>query len=162
MLKSLKVANYKNIGSSFIGFDNIEKFNILIGRNNIGKSTLLSILNHIGSISVSEPYEKKISMDIEFSIFLDNVPKNIFSTNISDGEVGNYFEYGETLLGKKLTFEFSRIDNDYHIKSIDSSIYQPYGENKLGATADNLLSQLGHASLSQFISQYKIIKLDAE
>lgn len=162
MLKSLKVANYKNIGSSFIGFDNIEKFNILIGRNNIGKSTLLSILNHIGSISVSEPYEKKISMDIEFSIFLDNVPKNIFSTNISDGEVGNYFEYGETLLGKKLTFEFSRIDNDYHIKSIDSSIYQPYGENKLGATADNLLSQLGHASLSQFISQYKIIKLDAD
>lgn len=59
MLKSLKVANYKNIGDSFIGFDRIEKFNILIGRNNIGKSTLLSILNQIGRISVSEPYEKK-------------------------------------------------------------------------------------------------------
>ena len=56
----------------------IEKFNILIGRNNIGKSTLLSILNQIGHISVSEPYEKKITMDVEFSIFLDNVPKNIF------------------------------------------------------------------------------------
>lgn len=101
MLKSLKVANYKNIGDSFIGFDRIEKFNILIGRNNIGKSTLLSILNQIGRISVSEPYEKKITMDIEFSIFLDNVPKNIFSTNTSDGEVGNYYEYGETLLKKK-------------------------------------------------------------
>lgn len=162
MLKSLKVANYKNIGDSFIGFDRIEKFNILIGRNNIGKSTLLSILNQIGHISVSEPYEKKITMDVEFSIFLDNVPKNIFSTNISDGEVGNYYEYGETLLEKKITFEFSRMDNDYHIKSIDSHKYKPYGENELRATAHNLLSQLGHVSLHQFINQYKIIKLDAD
>lgn len=162
MLKSLKVANYKNIGSSFIGFDNIEKFNILIGRNNIGKSTLLSILNHIGSISVSEPYEKKITMDIEFSICLDSVPEYIFPSNTSNGDVGNFFEYGETLVGKKLIYEFSRIDNDYHIKYIDSFLYQPYGEAKLNATADHLLSSLGKFSLSQFISKYKIIKLDAD
>lgn len=162
MLKSLKVANYKNIGSSFIGFDRIEKFNILIGRNNIGKSTLLSILNQIGSISVSEPYEKKITMDIEFSIFLDSVPEYIFSSNTSNGDVGNFFEYGETLVGKKLIYEFSRIDNDFHIKYIDSFLYQPYGETKLNATADHLLSSLGKFSLSQFVSQYKIIKLDAD
>lgn len=162
MLKSLKVANYKNIGSSFIGFDRIEKFNILIGRNNIGKSTLLSILNQIGSISVSEPYEKKITMDIEFSIFLDSVPEYIFPSNTSNGDVGNFFEYGETLVGKKLIYEFSRIDNDFHIKYIDSFLYQPYGETKLNATADHLLSSLGKFSLSQFVSQYKIIKLDAD
>lgn len=162
MLKSLKVANYKNIGSSFIGFDRIEKFNILIGRNNIGKSTLLSILNQIGSISVSEPYEKKITMDIEFSIFLDSVPEYIFPSNTSNGDVGNFFEYGETLVGKKLIYEFNRIDNDFHIKYIDSFLYQPYGETKLNATADHLLSSLGKFSLSQFVSQYKIIKLDAD
>lgn len=162
MLKSLKVANYKNIGSSFIGFDRIEKFNILIGRNNIGKSTLLSILNQIGSISVSEPYEKKITMDIEFSIFLDSVPEYIFPSNTSNGDVGNFFEYGETLVGKKLIYEYSRIDNDFHIKYIDSFLYQPYGETKLNATADHLLSSLGKFSLSQFVSQYKIIKLDAD
>lgn len=162
MLKSLKVANYKNIGDSFVGFDNIEKFNILIGRNNIGKSTLISILNKLNNISIAEPYEKKITMDIEFSIFLDNVPENVFPTSTSNSQIGNYFEYGETLLGKKLTFEFSRIDNEYHIKSIDSHMYQPYGENELRATADELLSQLGHVSLSQFINQYKIIKLDAD
>ena len=47
MIKSLKVANYKNIRHSFVGFDNIEDFNILIGRNNIGKSILLSVLHKL-------------------------------------------------------------------------------------------------------------------
>ena len=162
MLKSLKVANYKNIGNAFIGFDRIEKFNILIGRNNIGKSTLLSILNQIGRISVYEPYENKITMDIEFSIYLDNVPEHIFPSNTSNGDVGNFFEYGETLVGKKLTYGFSRLDNDFHIKYIDSTTYQPYGETKLNATEDHLLSDLGKFSLSQFIDKYKIIKLDAD
>ena len=126
MLKSLKVANYKNIGDSFIGFDNLEKFNILIGRNNIGKSTLLSILNQLNHITNAEPYEKKITVDLEFSIIIDSVPQNIFPRNTSNSEVGNYFEYGETLVGKTITYEFSRLDNDFHIKSIDSFVYQPY------------------------------------
>lgn len=162
MLKSLKVANYKNIGDSFIGFDNLEKFNILIGRNNIGKSTLLSILNQLNHITKAEPYEKKITVDLEFSIIIDTVPQNIFPRNTSNSEVGNYFEYGQTLVGKTITYEFSRLDNDFHIKSIDSCIYQPYGEAALKATADNLLRDLGHVSLSQFVSNYKIIKLDAD
>lgn len=162
MLKSLKVANYKNIGDSFIGFDNLEKFNILIGRNNIGKSTLLSILNQLNHITNAEPYEKKITVDLEFSIIIDTVPQNIFPRNTSNSEVGNCFEYGQTLVGKTITYEFSRLDNDFHIKSIDSFVYQPYGEAALKATADNLLSDLGHASLSQFVSNYKIIKLDAD
>lgn len=162
MLKSLKVANYKNIGDSFIGFDNLEKFNILIGRNNIGKSTLLSILNQLNHITNAEPYEKKITVDLEFSIIIDSVPQNIFPRNTSNSEVGNYFEYGETLVGKTITYEFSRLDNDFHIKSIDSFVYQPYGEASLKATADQLLSELGHVSLRQFVSNYKIIKLDAD
>lgn len=162
MLKSLKVANYKNIGDSFIGFDNLEKFNILIGRNNIGKSTLLSILNQLNHITNAEPYEKKITVDLEFSIIIDSVPQNIFPRNTSNSEVGNYFEYGETLVGKTITYEFSRLDNDFHIKSIDSFVYQPYGEAALKATADNLLSDLGHVSLREFVSNYKIIKLDAD
>ena len=162
MIKSLKVANYKNIGDSFIGFDNLEKFNILIGRNNIGKSTLLSILNQLSYINAAERYEKKVNMDIEFSITIDSVPQNIFPSSTSNSEVGNYFEYGKTLVGKKLTYEFSRLDNDFHIKSIDSSIYEPYGETVLNSTEDQLLSDLGHVSLSHFISNYKIIKLDAD
>lgn len=162
MIKSLKVANYKNIGDFFIGFDNLEKFNILIGRNNIGKSTLLSILNQLSYINAAERYDKKVNMDIEFSITIDSVPQNIFPSSTSNSEVGNYFEYGKTLVGKKLTYEFSRLDNDFHIKSIDSSIYEPYGETVLNSTEDQLLSDLGHVSLSHFISNYKIIKLDAD
>ena len=63
MIKSLKVANYKNISHSFIGFDNIEKFNILIGQNNIGKSTLLSVLHKFKNI-----YFLKLQYEIEHSV----------------------------------------------------------------------------------------------
>lgn len=44
IIKSLKFSNYKNIGDNFVGFDCISNFNILIGKNNIGKSTLIKVL----------------------------------------------------------------------------------------------------------------------
>lgn len=46
-LKSLKIKNYKHIGDSYIGFDKLENLNILVGQNNIGKSTLLQSIEMI-------------------------------------------------------------------------------------------------------------------
>ena len=40
-IKSLKIKNFKHIGNSYVGFDRIKNLNILVGQNNIGKSTLL-------------------------------------------------------------------------------------------------------------------------
>lgn len=45
MLKSMKIANYKNIGNKYIGFEQLTKLNVLIGQNNIGKSTLLEMID---------------------------------------------------------------------------------------------------------------------
>ena len=162
MLKSLKVANYKNIGSSFIGFDNLEKFNILIGRNNIGKSNLLSILKNIRYIDSNDILDNDLVMDIEFSIQLDYVPTNIFPRNNHDLIFGNYFEYGQTLLGKIITYEFSASERTYHIKSIDSEAYRSYSGPNNSSELENILIQLGRYSLSKFNNTYKIIKLDAD
>ncbi|MDU3631330.1 AAA family ATPase [Veillonella sp.] len=162
MLKSLKVANYKNIGSSFIGFDNLEKFNILIGRNNIGKSNLLSILKNIRYIDSNDILDNDLVMDIEFSIQLDSVPTNIFPHNEHNLIFGNYFEYGQTLLGKIITYEFSESERTYHIKSIGSEAYRSYSGPNNSSEVENLLIQLGRYSLSEFNKTYKIIKLDAD
>ena len=162
MLKSLKVANYKNIGSSFIGFDNLEKFNILMGRNNIGKSNLLSILKNIRYIDSNDILDNDLVMDIEFSIQLDSVPTNIFPHNEHNLIFGNYFEYGQTLLGKIITYEFSESERTYHIKSIGSEAYRSYSGPNNSSEVENLLIQLGRYSLSEFNKTYKIIKLDAD
>lgn len=162
MLKSLKVANYKNIGSSFIGFDNLEKFNILIGRNNIGKSNLLSILKNIRYIDSNDILDNDLVMDIEFSIQLDSVPTNIFPHNEHNLIFGNYFEYGQTLLRKIITYEFSESERTYHIKSIGSEAYRSYSGPNNSSEVENLLIQLGRYSLSEFNKTYKIIKLDAD
>ena len=43
----LKVANFKCFGESPQGFDQIKKINVLIGQNNVGKSTLLEVIEAV-------------------------------------------------------------------------------------------------------------------
>ena len=55
-LKSLKIKNYKHIGDSYVGFEKIDNFNILVGQNNIGKSTLLQSIEILISGNDSNRY----------------------------------------------------------------------------------------------------------
>lgn len=43
---SIKVKNYKCFGNDDSGFDEIKPINIIIGRNNTGKSSLLDIIEY--------------------------------------------------------------------------------------------------------------------
>lgn len=44
-LKEVKISGFKNINHQMTRFDTIRHFNILLGQNNIGKSTLLQTLD---------------------------------------------------------------------------------------------------------------------
>ena len=143
MLKSLKVANYKNIGSSFVGFDNLEKFNILIGRNNIGKSTLLEFINTFNHIYNNRLMDKYLVMDLEISVKIDSVPNNIFEEGTYDYDIGDYAKYGQSLLDKTIVYQFKKPDSSCYVKQINQQLYNPYGEHILKASADKLLKKLG-------------------
>ena len=162
MLKSLKVANYKNIGNAFIGFDNLEKFNILIGRNNIGKSTLLEFLNTFNHIYNNRLIDKHLIMDLEISVEIDSVPRKIFENGTYDTDIGDYATYGQNLLGKIIVYHFKKPDGSCYVKSINKTFYKPYGENAIKASAENLLKKLGNEILRTFIDEYKVIRLDAD
>lgn len=162
MLKSLKVANYKNIGSSFVGFDNLEKFNILIGRNNIGKSTLLEFINTFNHIYNNRLMDKYLVMDLEISVKIDSVPNNIFEEGTYDYDIGDYAKYGQSLLDKTIVYQFKKPDSSCYVKQINQQLYNPYGEHILKASADKLLKKLGNEILKSFINEHKIIKLDAD
>lgn len=162
MLKSLKVANYKNIGSSFVGFDNLEKFNILIGRNNIGKSTVLEFINTFNHIYNNRLMDKYLVMDLEISVKIDSVPNNIFGEGTYDYDIGDYAKYGQSLLDKTIVYQFKKPDGSCYVKQINQQLYNPYGEYILKASADKLLKKLGNEILKSFINEHKIIKLDAD
>ena len=106
-LKSLKIKNYKHIGDSYIGFDKLENLNILVGQNNIGKSTLLQSIEMIIS-------ENPINRDtlsettIEFAFCPDeNEIKNVFNeTSIVSMINSNHFAFGKKYIGRYMSFEY--------------------------------------------------------
>lgn len=63
MYKSIKIKNYKCFvaDNSYQGFDDIKPINIIIGKNNSGKSKLLEALKYI----ISEKGEN-IPFDVQF------------------------------------------------------------------------------------------------
>lgn len=163
MLKSLKVANYKNIGDSFIGFDRIEKFNILIGRNNIGKSILLSILDKLGYISNYSLKYTNSDVKLEFTVQVDNIPSSIFASSRPIAGFNNHKDYGESLKDKFITYEIDIADNNHtcRIKFLDEKNCT-FEKSAINSDINILLEAFGEYELNSFIDDYKIIKLDAD
>jgi len=163
MLKSLKVANYKNIGDSFIGFDRIEKFNILIGRNNIGKSILLSILDKLGYISNYSLKYTNSDVKLEFTVQVDNIPSSIFASSSPIAGFNNHKDYGESLKDKFITYEIDIADNNHtcRIKFLDEKNCT-FEKSAINSDINILLEAFGEYELNSFIADYKIIKLDAD
>lgn len=109
-LKSLKIKNYKHIGDSYIGFDKLENLNILVGQNNIGKSTLLQSIEMLISEDVTN---RELSTDtmLEFGFCpTETEIKNAFRENTSGGEIGiNHFTFGAKYINEYITFEYQPI-----------------------------------------------------
>lgn len=109
-LKSLKIKNYKHIGDSYIGFDKLENLNILVGQNNIGKSTLLQSIEMLISEVV---YTREISSNtkLEFSFCpTTNEIKNAFNEHTSGGAIGiNHFTFGAKYINEYISFEYQPI-----------------------------------------------------
>ena len=164
MIKSLKVANYKNISHSFIGFDNIEKFNILIGQNNIGKSTLLSVLHKFKNIYF---YNDRVELFddstlIEYSIRINDIPRELFESNRPIGGFESYQAYGKSLLNKTIVYEYHMMDRLCHIKKIDDSLIEPFGTQAIDIDIKKILEDLGQYKLKSFTNNFNLIKLNAD
>lgn len=118
---SIKVKNYKSFGESTIeGFDELCRINIIIGRNNSGKSALLDLIsytiqptdiNHLGHRGrMPDVYLTKPLIEEEI--------RQAFPDNTNGGSIGgNHFAYGNQWLGKPITVSFK--PQDISFVSID-------------------------------------------
>lgn len=162
-LKSLKIKNYKHIGDSYIGFDKLENLNILVGQNNIGKSTLLQSIEML--ISGNEN-SREISTDtkLEFGFCpTTNEIKNAFDEYKSGGQIGiNHFTFGQKYINNYMSFEFQPI-RTIGTAQITLSNIPGISLNQLtfNKKVDNF-EHLAENYLNNYIRRLKLIKLSAD
>ena len=162
-LQSLKIKNYKHIGDSYIGFDKLENLNILVGQNNIGKSTLLQSIEMIIS---ENPINRDILSEttIEFAFCPnENEIKNVFNENSFGGMINsNHFAFGKKYIGRYMSFEYKprRAIGEEQIKlsNIAGTSKEEFDIN----TRIEKFTELAHYFIFNHIRTLNVIKLSAD
>jgi putative ATP-dependent endonuclease of the OLD family len=90
---SLKVRKYKSFGETLSGFDKILPVNLMVGRNNTGKSALLDIIDYATSPSdISEfGHRGQIPSVVIEEEAKSQVLRKVSSDTTSGGRVGYVF-----------------------------------------------------------------------
>ena len=114
---SLTIKNYKCFQDE-IGFDCIKRVNLIIGRNNSGKSSLLDLIEYTSLPKKdidSSTWRKGIRPEIKFtSVITSSLVDAIFSASTSGGIIGqNHNTYGQQFIDKKITFSLMNGDRNY-------------------------------------------------
>lgn len=164
MLKSMKIANYKNIGNKYIGFEQLTKLNVLIGQNNIGKSTLLEMIDFLFEMQIN--YNRNLMTEtmvppMEFTVEVDkNLPMTIFGKDTSSSDIGNHYEYGSSFIGRKITYR----TNNRNLEAISYVTLDDDEPVMLKNTTRGLelLNNFGSYCLNELINQHNLIKLYAD
>lgn len=162
-LETIKIANFKNIGEEPIGFDKIGNLNILVGQNNIGKSTLLQSLDFLLKGSDFDEMSK-YNVCIEFSFKPTDVEiKGSFNPNTNGGMIGgDHYAYGKRFINKMMTFEYSPKHiigrKDTVLKNIEKISKEELGQNRKIDEFNDLALDF----LRKNIQTLKIIKLAAD
>lgn len=129
---SLKVRSYKCFGDEPQGFDKICPINIIIGRNNAGKSTLLELVQY--AVNPSPQFQDlkhrgKGSPEVLISQILQEPElQKVFPKGTHGGVIpGNdHWTYGSKWIGQKITYS---LDGEGKKKFIDLSM--PFESEKI-------------------------------
>jgi AAA ATPase domain len=113
---SIKIKYYKCFGEDAQGFESIFPMNIIIGRNNTGKSSLLDLIQYVTRPSELAPYgHKGGEPEVIFRVKLSEPElRKVFSDIMTGGGVpgDNHWEYGKKLIGAKFTYSH-KVKNDH-------------------------------------------------
>lgn len=149
-LNKIIFENYKCFKTETI-IENIKPINIVIGKNNIGKSSLLDIIEIVNNPIVFWN-NRNVKINIEKELTDEEIRK-VFQTNTSGGWIGiNHYEYGKRFIGKNFRFELTVNQNSYnqelktlHTKEIGNlSTINPEFEERLNTYWKDLSTRLNY------------------
>lgn len=135
---ALKFRNYKSFDERLHGFDKIAPINIVIGRNNSGKSAILDLVGYvIQPYKIDEHGHIGKSPSVYFSNTLDQtVIERVYPRTTGGGPIsGNHYQYGTRFMDKIITVELTP-GNGRSFESIDSDETPVYSD-KLATLVSN-------------------------
>jgi len=127
---SLKVRNYKCFGGES-GFTSIKRANLIIGRNNSGKSSLLDLIQiSIDKTAVPEPdkHNGNMTVFVYESKISSQAIVGVFQKSTSGGEIrGNHGEFGDSLIDRKIKWSqvTPEVTNRTFIECDEEGLSQP-------------------------------------
>lgn len=116
---SIKVKNYKCFGEELQGFDRILPINIIIGRNNTGKSSLLELVQYATALSPQFVNLKHKGTGIPEVLISQPLQepelKRVFQENVGGAGIptSNHWQYGSKWIGKVITYKLE--SNNAHV-----------------------------------------------
>jgi hypothetical protein len=139
---TIRISNYKCVGTDGCGFDVLLPVNLIIGRNNSGKSTLIDLIAYLVNPGDLSPAGSNGGLPrVTFSLVPpEEKLQRVFSPNTSGGDIGgNHWNFGKRLIGKPVTWEL-RADGSIVFLASDSDLSNPkYGtyQGYLGREIEN-------------------------
>src|SRR5262245_45431941 len=108
---SAKIADYKCFGNEAHGFDQILPINLIIGRNNSGKSALLDLIDYLASpkdLALLGHQGKKPQVILS-AVLQELELQQVFRKDARGGGIraANDWEYGRQWLGKTFSWTVS-------------------------------------------------------
>ncbi|QDS97611.1 ATP-dependent nuclease [Adhaeretor mobilis] len=115
---SIKVRNFKCFGTELQGFDEFKSFNVIIGRNNSGKSSLLDLF----PLLITGKYEFTTNLYhagqspelIASGAVTEEIARRVFRDNTSGGAIpGNHWQFGVQIVGSQITYRINDTNNPF-------------------------------------------------
>jgi putative ATP-dependent endonuclease of the OLD family len=103
----LYIRNYKSFGNEEQGFDRIRPINLIVGRNNSGKSALLDLVQfscgNFGFSPNTHNHAGELTVILETPVMEASVAK-VFSRGASGGPItpGNHYQFGQQYIGRQI------------------------------------------------------------
>jgi hypothetical protein len=113
----LRIKNYKSFGSNWAEIDGISPITLVVGRNNIGKSALDSIMYVTSDVELGNAqWHKRTETEITITIPLSEATlKTAFGSNVGGGQISggpsggsHWDQVGKHLVGKPVTLKRQR------------------------------------------------------
>jgi len=107
---SIKVKNYKCFDSSGEGFERIMPINVIIGKNNSGKSSLIDLIDfliHPTEDFINTGRDNKKAEVIITHLLTENDIAQVFRKGYAGGSIqGDHLKFGLGFVGKMYTYRF--------------------------------------------------------
>nr|WP_319267409.1 AAA family ATPase [uncultured Draconibacterium sp.] len=124
--EKITVKNYKCFDKEGEGFDRLFPINLIIGKNNSGKSSLIDLIQYI--IKPNEDFSKKGRDNTTAEVLVEHKLTEIVISQVFDKTRGgggipldNHFEYGKNFVNRNYTYkiepngdkQFVKLDTDF-------------------------------------------------